>query len=388
MIHFFGKGLRAFLTTLGVAMGVGSIVALVSLGIGLQKITSSQLASLDMLVTIGVSENKDGSVKLDQASINKISAIDSVVLVSPQISIPAKISINGSTTEVVLQGLAPDTLGFENVSLLAGQEYTDQSGIIISSAAAKLFGNEEYGSFIGKTAKFSLVLTGDDTNDLSNAKIANIEEKIVGVSSDDSAPNAFISLSSLEKITSGSNFSTLKIKVNDRKNVENVKNTIESYGYATSSVVDLISRVDKVFLITQIALGVIGGVALIIALIGIINIMTVALLERTHEVGVLKAIGASDLDIRRIFEYEVLMYGLIGAIMGVLGAWGLGELINYTIGCLMRASEISGSIRLFETPFNFAVEMVVLTIFASLLGGWYPSKKASKLSAMEALRYE
>jgi macrolide transport system ATP-binding/permease protein len=387
-IHFISKGLRAFLTTLGVAMGVGSIVALVSLGIGLQNITANQLASLDMLVSIGVSSNKDSSIKLDDNEIAKIASIDDVVLVSPTISVPSKISISGSTSEVMLQGLKPSALDYENVNLQSGKEYSDDSGIIISRATAKLFGDSEPGSYVGKDATLSLILAGSDSNDLTQAKIINVNEKIVGVSSDESAPSAFISLSRIKKITSAASYNSLKVKVDDRKNVAQVKTAIEALGFSTNSVVDLIDRVDKVFLITQIALGIIGGVALIIALIGIINIMTVALLERTHEVGVLKAIGASSLDIRRVFEYEVLMYGLAGAIFGVLGAWGLGELINHTIGYLMKVSDIPGSIRLFETPFSFAIEMVVLTVFASLLGGWYPSKKASKLSPMEALRYE
>ena len=386
-IHFLSKGLRAFLTTLGVAMGVGSIVALVSLGIGLQKITSNQLASLDMLVSIGVSPVKDSSIKLDDESLGKIAAIKNISIVSPEIAMPAKITIGSSTSEIVINGLKPDTLDFENVSLISGSKYSDSAGLIISKSTAKLFGGDPQ-TFIGKDAKISLIVIGDDPSDLTGAKIVEMNEKIVGVSADESAAAAYISLARLMNATTQPSYNSLKVKVDDRTNVEQVKSSIEKLGFSTSSVVDLVDRVDKVFLITQIALGIIGGVALIIALIGIINIMTVALLERTHEVGILKAIGASNLDIRRIFEYEVLMYGLVGAIFGVFGAWGLGELINNAIGYLMKVSEIPGSIRLFDTPFSFAAEMVVLTILASLLGGWYPSKKASRLSPAEALRYE
>jgi putative ABC transport system permease protein len=84
----------------------------------------------------------------------------------------------------------------------------------------------------------------------------------------------------------------------------------------------------------------------------------------------------------------VLFYGFLGAIIGALLAWGFGETVNHVISYLMKASNIAGSIRLFETPFTFAIEMIILTVLVSLLGGWYPSKRAAKLSPMEALRYE
>jgi ABC-type antimicrobial peptide transport system permease subunit len=116
--------------------------------------------------------------------------------------------------------------------------------------------------------------------------------------------------------------------------------------------------------------------------------MTVALLERTHEVGILKAIGASDADIKRIFLYEVIFYGFFGAVFGVLLALAFGTGINHVITYLMKLSNVQGDIKLFVTPLSFSLEMVVLTMLVALLGGWYPSKRAAKLSPMEALRYE
>jgi putative ABC transport system permease protein len=192
----------------------------------------------------------------------------------------------------------------------------------------------------------------------------------------------------MQEAAGSSIYNSVKIKVSDRKYVEQARNEIETLGYTTTSVVDLIKKVDKVFLITQIILGIIGGVALIVALIGIVNIMTISLLERTHEVGILKAIGATNKDIRRIFEYEVLLFGLVGGGFGVLSAWLFGEGINTTLSFLMKLSEIEGAIRIFITPVSFAIEVIVLTVLVSLLAGLYPAKRAAKLSPMEALRYE
>lgn len=385
-IHFSSKGFRAFLTTLGVALGVGSVVALVSLGIGLQNITSSQIASFNDLVSINVSANKNSSAKLDDANVSRISALQHVILASPAISMPAGITIDSSSSQVAVSGIKPETLNFEGVVLAAGQNYTENSGVIVTKSVAKSFNKTDLNSLVGKDITLNLII--GDASDLTKAKVIDVPEKITGVSNDELSANAYLSLSKMKQISSLSNYNSVKVKVDNRKNVEGVKNSIEAFGFDTNSVVDLINKIDKVFFITQVALGIIGGIALLISLIGIVNIMTVALLERTHEVGVLKAIGATGLDIRRIFEYEVILYGFWGALFGVAGAWSLGWIINSLIIYVMKTEGIVGDIKLFVTPMLFAILMVVLTILISLLGGWFPAKKAAKLSAMEALRYE
>lgn len=387
-IHFFSKGLRAFLTTLGVALGVGTIVSLVSLGVGLQKITSNQLASLDMLTSIGVSVNKNSINKLDDATIKKISAVKFVKLVSPGFNIPAKLFDSSSSTQITLEAIHPEALDFEGVVLDAGNKFSSEDGVILTKAAAKNFNTQSPNEIIGKTFGLDMVISPDGSQDLTKAKIEHLDEKIVGVSSDDQTTAAFISLAQIKSFIPDATYSTIKVKVDDRKNVQTVKTEIENMGFSTSSVVDLINKVDKVFLVTQIALGIIGSVALIVALIGIVNIMTVALLERTHEVGILKAIGARDSTIRKVFIYEVLFFGLFGSIAGILLSYIFGQAINRAIELITQSNNISGSFKLFETPLPFAGAMVVLTILVSLLGGWYPSRRAAKMSPMDALRYE
>jgi len=386
MVHFFNKGFRAFLTTLGVAMGVGSVVALVSLGIGLQTITSSQLASLSDLVSITVTANKDSTTKLDDVTASRIKSLHHVAMVSPNLTLPAQISIDDSSSQGIVEAIKPEALDFEGVTLAAGNNFKSGSGVIITKAIAKSFNVSNLDSLIGKDIVLNLV--SSDGTDLSQAKIVNLPETISGVSDDEANSNIYLSLSHLKNFISQPNYNAIKVKIDDRTNVETVKNSIDTMGFNTTSVVDLINRVDKVFLITQLTLGIIGGVALLIALIGIVNIMTIALLERTHEVGVLKAVGATALDVRRIFEYEVILYGFFGAIIGVAAAWSFGWGINSLIAFFMQRENIAGNIALFVTPVSFIVLMVVLTMFISLMGGWFPAKKAAKLSAMEALRYE
>jgi len=139
MVHFFNKGFRAFLTTLGVAMGVGSVVALVSLGIGLQTITSSQLASFSDLVSITVTANKDATTNLDDTTVSRIKSLSHVAMVSPNLTLPAQVSIGNSSSQGIVEAIKPEALDFEGVTLSAGTAFKNDSGVIITKAVAKSF---------------------------------------------------------------------------------------------------------------------------------------------------------------------------------------------------------------------------------------------------------
>ena len=387
-LHFVSKKVRTFLTVLGVALGVGSIVTLVSLALGLQNITSGQLASLDSLVTINVSSQKNSTKALDQPAVLELQKVKDAALVSPSISGTAKVTYAGSTGQVIAYGIGETALSFEGVTLATGNDFSTNDEIMISEAALKNFNISDPSTVIGKTVNLNFLIIPAGSTDLSGIHETILTKKIVGVSNDELIAAVYLPLDEMAKINGTSLYNSIKVKVDNRKNVESTRNAIDRLGYQTTSVVDLIKRVDKVFLIMEIVLGIIGGVALIVALIGIINIMTISLLERTHEVGTMKAIGATNRDVKKIFEYEVFLFGFCGSILGVGGAWLFGQLINWLVGYLMNISGIAGALEIFHTPLLFALAMVVVTIMVSLLAGIYPARRAAKLSPLEALRYE
>ena len=112
--------------------------------------------------------------------------------------------------------------------------------------------------------------------------------------------------------------------------------------------------------------------------------MTISLLERTHEIGIMKAIGASNHDIRRLYYLESGLIGLTGGIMGVLIAFYLGKLFNYLFNLFAQGS--GQHFNLFITPVNFSLCMIAFAILVSLGSGIYPAYRAKRLSPIDALR--
>jgi len=290
-----------------------------------------------------------------------------------------------------LQGVKEEALDFEGIQLEAGSGLKER-GVIVSKATAKNFDISDLKGILGKNLILEVISLPSEEeptiSSLSGLKQTKIEATISGIASDELVSAIYLPLDKLKGVLGKNAYDGLKVKVSDRKKVAAVRSEIEKMGYSTSAVLDLIEQIDRVFLITQIVLGTIGGVALMVALLGIINTMMISLLERTHEIGIMKAIGASNREIRRIFAYESGLFGLFGGIFGVSAAFLLGQGVNNILNYLIRVSGGTGSMVIFITPKSFAFEMIILSVLVSLLAGWWPARRAAKLSAMEALRYE
>src|SRR3990167_2655496 len=391
--HFLSNRLRVFFTTMGVTLGIGSIVALVSLGVGLQRITSEQMASFNALVTITVSKIPTSAQPLDDAAADKIKKLEHIKMVSPEVTMTARGTLDGTTTSLMLTGLREGSYDFADVKIIEG----DAKGIVINKATAKSYNIQDYKSMIGKKMALELVpipAEGEGDSDALKQLLAAAEKPtqltmaISGVSDDELIAAVYVPLGEVMTAAGMKEFTSIKVKMEDRQYVKGARGPIEDMGYATSSVVDMIDQVDKVFTIVQVALGLIGAIALLVALIGIINTMTIALLERTREIGILKAIGASNADIRRLFSYESALFGFVGGVFGVGVAWLAGQGVNTLVDYMVRAAGSNESVHIFATPRLFAIAMVIISVFVAMLAGWYPSRRAAKLSAMEALRYE
>lgn len=169
-----------------------------------------------------------------------------------------------------------------------------------------------------------------------------------------------------------------------KQDAEAAKKSLEQDGYAAATAKDLQQTLFRFVDILQgVVLGF-GALALIVSIFGIVNTQYISVLERTQQIGLMKALGASRRDIGRLFRYEAAWVGLLGGALGVLGAWGAGVALNPVI-----SEKLSfGDHKLLVFVPEHAAAVVVGLMLVAIIAGWLPSRKAAKLDPIEALRTE
>ncbi len=379
--------MRTALTVTGVVVGIGAIVFLVSLGFGLQELMVTKVANLDALTVITVRPGNDEATIISKGTLDKFRALGEVSEVSPILSYPAQIENNGSSGETVVYGVEPKMFTLEDIKVDYGAKTLTEGSneAIVSAASLKALNLTNPDQVIGKEFSFHLIELDSDGNVRKGSK-TELKLKIAGMSAEDKIKFAYVPLGLVNGIGSN-NYSSVKVRVAERKQVADARKAIESMGYPTTSVKDTVDQIDQAFVVVKTVLGGFGMIALFVAAIGIFNTMTISLLERTHEIGIMKAIGGRNRDVALVFTAEAAFIGLMGGICGVLAGWalgfGIGGLVNFI------ATSVGGEANdYFATPYDFVLIVIGFSFLVSTIAGIWPAKRAAKLNPLEALRYE
>lgn len=384
--------LRSFLTISGVVVGIGAIVFLVSLGFGLQELATSKVANLDALTILNVNpstSNKD--TVLSEDAIEKFRKIENVKVASPLLSYPSQIYRPGekeATGDTVLYGITPEYFDLEDVNADFGnKKFTsdDSKETIVSIASLKALNLTDPNKALNQELEFEVVQVDENGNQKS-ASDNRIKLKIVGITKEETTKYAYLPINVIKNI-SEKPYNSVKIKSDERENMAEIKRAVESMGYPTTSVKDTVDQINSIFSVIKGVLGGFGVVALFVAEIGIFNTLTISLLERTHEIGIMKAIGGKDRDVASIFAMEAMLIGLIGGVAGVIIGWLMGFGINALVNFI--ATSVGGTAsKLFSTPLWFGGGIIFISFAVSTFAGIWPARRAAKLDPLEALRYE
>lgn len=382
---FKARTARTLLTILGMGVGMAAILFLVALGYGIQREMLNTITTADSLLSLDAFPQKSGEY-ISRETSEEIKSIEGVAVVSPVFTskIQAKYGTVASDTEAWV--IDKNFLGFNGTRIANGSGINDENeeGIVISTTFAKLF-NKSPSDMIGENFKFSIFFS---ENGSEKSKLIDIDKDYKVIGTVDSKENiVYMNGASLAGIVPISRYSQLKIKCQTNLDIEKVKSKIGEMGFYVSSVSDTVKQMDRFFAIVRVILGFFGMIALLVSSIGMFNTMTVALLERTEEIGIMKAIGAYNGDILAMFVTESTIMGFLGGVCGIilgfLGANAFNLIVN-----LIAKNMGGSSISLFSFPIWFLGFIVVSSTIVGFFTGIIPAKRASSTDPLDALRYK
>ncbi len=386
-----GRKSRTLFTTLGVGIGIGAILFLVSLGYGLQNVLLERITTEESLLTLDVTSPESEIIILNERTLDKISKISNVDKISPQAMFSALISLEGLNSEAVINLINPDFFILEGITPRIGKLFEEdvKGKLIVDSQFQKLFALED-GGILGKKLKLSIFVPTEGVEEGESAAEIfepDIDFEIIGVIEGEALmANVYINQEDLKGLII-KEYQLARVKVKEDKFLEEVRDKLIGMGFMVSALSDTVSQANRVFTTIQIILGIFGVVGLIVAAIGLVNTMSITLLERTAEIGIMRSLGASANDIRKLFLIESTICGFLGGILGVGLGMGAGQLLNLGINVLAR--NLGGQpMNLFSYPLWFIVFIILLSGFVGFIAGFWPAKKAASLNPLEALRYK
>jgi len=384
--------LRTWLTILGMGVGTGAVVILVGLGFGLQQIILEQIVFGETLLSLGVSATGARNLTLTDEVIAGFETNEYVLDVAPLARYPALITYRGLTGNVFIQGAEPAYVRYGGITASAGEVFSEDDlfngdEIMLSPAVLKLFGIDDVDSFVGQNVNLRILVPAEDGSDLITE--INIEKnfRVKGITKEEGVLNALMMLPELRNYVGIEEYDRAQVRVVSSEFLDVVENDLIEQGYRVTALSKTVEQASKIFQGIQVVLATFGGIALIVSAIGMFNTMTVTLLERTKEIGIMRTIGASPRDIKLLFVSESVIVGFLGGVTGILMGVALGFLVNILLN--IAASQFGGqSVALFAFPVPFLTFIAVFSAAVGYLTGIFPARRASLLNPLDAIRYE
>lgn len=449
------RKLRTFLTVLGVVIGSISIIMMISLGFGMTDSTKKQLASAGSLTQIdiypanryGGMDEEDGKkkktdkvAKLDDASVEKLKKIPHVEAVLATEQFEAQINVKNLQGYASIIGVDPVEYAKFDIKLDSGRmlQEGDVNQVVMGRDVLRWLSNPQRPRMGASqqeerdplTTKMFLTLNQagsydpDGKSNEANKPKQKYQIEAVGVFRDDDYENNYYIVMPIDylrkmkkdakKLQAGNRqngyndymfggrddkenkYNNIKVKVDNVDNVQKVQEQIEAMGLKPHSLNDILVEINNSSKTQRLILGGIGAVSLLVAAIGISNTMVMSIYERTKEIGVMKVIGASVSDIKKMFLTESAFIGLLGGLIGIVLSFAISALINYLGVKYGFAANMSGGgyspdfdpsqLKMSIIPAWLALASLVFSALIGIVSGYFPAKKATKLSALEAMR--
>jgi putative ABC transport system permease protein len=457
------SGLRNSLTTVGIAVGVASLVAMLSLGIGLQQLASRRLVKSGLFDTVLVTSRRDlrnrgreeertgpapgESRILDEPARREIEHLPNVLEAYPDIRFITELRYDDKPHLTMVGALPSSARSNDAFDGMQGSFFSSETAaevILQKSFAAELLGKTpQPGTDETKVAELAAPLLGKEltmryaqravaqpqlrgganahagdsagkaqgsTSETAYSVISREQKlRIVGLADLDpesmrgpTRARVFLPLrlaeslhvmqsTDLREISRAAAdepvYSSISVRVGNPTQVQPVENAVKKMGFNTFSILDATRSLRQFFAVLDLFLGIFGSLALAVASIGIVNTLVMAILERRREIGIMKAIGASDADVRTLFFAEAGAMGALGGIVGVALGWAIGQAINFGTNIYLKRQALPPE-HFWSVPWWLVAGAIVFAFIVSLVSGLYPAGRAARLDPVQALRYE
>lgn len=384
--------MRTWLTILGMGVGTGAVVVLVGLGFGLQQIILEQIVFGETLLSLGVSATGAQNLRLTTETVEKFESNEHVLDAAPLARFPALVTYKGLTGNVFVQGAEPPYLRYAGITASEGDVFTDddlddKNTIMLSPAVLKLFGIEDPAEFVGEKVSFRILVPANDGTDDVDEIFIDKEYTVRGITKEEGVLNALMMMPELRSHVGIEEYERIQVRVSTNEFLSVVEEELIADGYRVTALSKTVEQASKIFQGVQAVLATFGGIALIVSAIGMFNTMTVTLLERTKEIGIMRTIGAAPADIKWLFVSESIIVGFLGGVSGIVMGVTLGVVINLLLN--LAASQFGGqSVTLFSFPLNFLLFIALFSAGVGYLTGIFPARRAASLNPLDAIRYE
>jgi putative ABC transport system permease protein len=421
---------RVALTAVGVVIGTAAVVVLVSLGIGLQRSATDQLYGIGDLTQIqvmpsygegpgplvvesvpgGPGQPPPTQKLITDDTLKELAALPGVAAVIPRDFLQGggQLDFGRFQTYAGIIGVGLQDLSQLGLQAQAGTLTLEKGKAIVGVYVPQQFYDPRTGmppevlpDLLDQTLKLTLIKYTQDGQEQRKA----YQIEVIGVIAESRGESDYTMYMTLDDVTAYNQwflgrkinrnrdgYNMAIVKAADVNQVLDLADQITALGYQAFTPQSFVQGINSFFLVLQVIFGGVGAIALLVAAIGIANTMAMAILERTREIGLMKAVGATNRDVLSVFLGEAAGIGFVGGVGGVALGWGAGQIINvlalaYLAG---QAAQNGGPppTTAIYTPLWLPIFGVVFATFIGLLSGLYPALRAATLVPVMALKYE
>lgn len=415
---------RVLMTSAGVFIGTAAVVLLMSLGAGLERSVLAGFGDVAELTTLqvsapgavfigpGVTQERQNETVLDDQALDAFRELPGVVAATPLVRLQAdaQLRLNRLSGFPNIQGVDPAQMRLFEIEMASGSGNLGPGQAIAGARVGQNFFNRTTGSppqeapnLQGQTLR--LVLTR--FSESGEALERTVRVRVGGVMAESGADRdvaIYMPLRDVQELNtwatgqrsnpSREGYNQALVKVASPEAATAVEQAISAQGFFVFSFQTVLSSINTVFLVIQAIVGGIGGLALIVAAFGIANTMVMSIYERTREIGLMKAVGATNRDVMLIFLAEAGTIGMIGGIGGVIAGVILGQIGGF-VGRQLLLAQIAqsggspeGLDSLVYTPVWLPLFAIAFATIVGVISGIYPALRAIRLDPIAALRYE